>query len=188
MSEIVNFRKLAEVGFNGIFEATMEDGCQVIARLPYPQPLHYAVASEVATLDYLALHGLPVLKVFRSCSKARNPVGAEYIIMEKIKGTPLGEIWYSTMKEQWLIMEQIVGLERQLFSLQLPANGSIYYRDDLESEEMAVSITGLASHAEKVTSASDPMHITAGGTKSARPCALIVAHVSKCSLLCDVPV
>ncbi|KAI9746637.1 MAG: Phosphotransferase enzyme [Claussenomyces sp. TS43310] len=64
--DIANFQKLAEGGYNRVFEATMKDGSQVIARLPYPStvPKILAIASEVATLDYLALHGFPVPKVW----------------------------------------------------------------------------------------------------------------------------
>ncbi|PKX96286.1 uncharacterized protein P174DRAFT_509561 [Aspergillus novofumigatus IBT 16806] len=86
-SDIVSFFKLAEGGFNCLFQATFRDGKHVITRLPYPStaPERYAVASKAATLDYLRLHGFPTPEV-------ANLVSAEYIIMEKLDGTPLGDM------------------------------------------------------------------------------------------------
>lgn len=137
-SDIATFCKLFEGGFNRVFQATFKDGKCTIARLPYPStvPEHYTVASEVATLNYLRLHGIRTPEVYAWCSTKANPVGAEYIIMEKLGGTPLGDLWYSmTPKEQHKIMKQIVEWETRLMSLELPAYGSIYYRKDLQSEK-----------------------------------------------------
>ncbi|KAJ9400232.1 hypothetical protein DTO282F9_3002 [Paecilomyces variotii] len=136
-SDIATFSKLSEGGFNRVFQATFKDGRCVIARLPYPStvPEHYTVASEVATLDYLRLHGICTPEVYAWCSTKTNPVGSEYIIMEKLGGTPLGDTWYSmTPKEQHKIMKQIVEWEARLMSLEFPAYGSLYYRRDLPSE------------------------------------------------------
>ncbi|KAH1668119.1 hypothetical protein KXV52_005667 [Aspergillus fumigatus] len=136
-SEIVSFSKLAEGGFNRLFQATFRDGKHVIARLPYPStaPERYTVASEAATLDYLRLHGFPTPEVYAWCSTKANPVGAEYIIMEKLDGTPLGDMWYAmTPKEQHKTMKQIVEWETRLMSMDFPAFGSIYYQRDLPTE------------------------------------------------------
>ncbi|KAJ5558044.1 hypothetical protein N7535_009534 [Penicillium sp. DV-2018c] len=144
ISDIVDFSKLSEGGFNRVFQARFKDGQCVIARLPYPSttPEHYAVASEVATLDYLRLHGLRTPKVYAWCSTKSNPVRSEYIIMEKLGGIPLGDIWYSmTPKEQHGMMKKIVHWEAELMSLSFPAYGSIYYCKDLTSEKK-ISLPG----------------------------------------------
>ncbi|KAI9375918.1 kinase-like domain-containing protein [Aspergillus egyptiacus] len=137
-SDIVDFSKLSEGGFNRVFQARFKDGQCLIARLPYPSttPEHYAIASEVATLDYLRLHGIRTPKVYAWCSTKTNPVGSEYIIMEKLGGLPLGDVWYTmTPREQHGMMKKIVHWEAQLMSLSFPAYGSIYYRKDLTSEK-----------------------------------------------------
>jgi hypothetical protein len=121
-----------------VFQIYFKDGQCVLARLPYPSTTleHYTVASEVATLDYLRLHGIPTPKVYAWCSTKANPVGSEYIIMEKLSGIPLGDVWYSmTPKEHHKVMKKIVHWEAQLMSLNFPAHGSIYYRKDLTSEK-----------------------------------------------------
>ncbi|RAK95008.1 uncharacterized protein BO80DRAFT_498083 [Aspergillus ibericus CBS 121593] len=126
-SDIAAFSRLSEGGFNRIFQVTLKDGRCVIARLPYPStvPKRYAVASEVATLDYLRLHGIRTPKVCAWSSTNLNPVGSEYIIIEKLGGTPLGDIWYSmTQDDRRKMMKQIVEWETRLMSLKFPAYGS----------------------------------------------------------------
>ncbi|KAL5333381.1 kinase-like domain-containing protein [Aspergillus crustosus] len=137
-ADIVSFLKLSEGGFNRLFQVTFNDGRHVIARIPYPAtvPDHYTVASEVATLDYLRLQGFATPEVYASCSTKANPVGAECIIMEKLAGIPLGNIWYTmTPKQQHGIMKQIVEWETRLMSLNFPASVSIYYRKDIPGEK-----------------------------------------------------
>lgn len=59
-------------------------------------------------------------------------MGSEYIIMEKAKGTALGDVWYrlpSSSKHK--IIGQVVELEAKLASLSFPGHGCIYYTQDL---------------------------------------------------------
>ncbi|KAJ3794067.1 hypothetical protein GGU11DRAFT_818342 [Lentinula aff. detonsa] len=53
-AQIVDFRKLAEGGFNRIFLITLDTEFQLVARIPYLLlvPKAYAVASEVAIMDF----------------------------------------------------------------------------------------------------------------------------------------
>lgn len=55
IADIATFRKLAEVGFNRVFELTMHDGAQVQLPYPFTYPKHFTVASEVATMDYVSM-------------------------------------------------------------------------------------------------------------------------------------
>lgn len=129
-----SIRKLAEGGHNRIFELTMKDGFQMIARLPYPltKPRALAIASEVATMDYLRGHGIPTPLVYSYSASANNPVGAEYILMEKIPGRCLGDVWFDVSDKQRVrILGDIVDQEANLFKISFPAYGSIYYDADL---------------------------------------------------------
>ncbi|KAF2760915.1 hypothetical protein EJ05DRAFT_434941 [Pseudovirgaria hyperparasitica] len=132
-SEVRSFRKFAEGGFNRVFEICMRDGTSVLARLPYPLtlPRRLAVASEVATLDFIRSYGIPTPRVLDYCVEI-NPVGSEYMIMERVSGTAIGDSWFDlSEKERLKVLLQIVELEAKLFALQLPASGSIYYARDL---------------------------------------------------------
>lgn len=87
------FEKLAEGGFNRMFLVTMCDGLQLVARIPYPvtEPKYLAVASELATMEFLRAHGIPVPRVYSYSATTENNAGTEYIVMERVRGTNLGD-------------------------------------------------------------------------------------------------
>ncbi|KAF2850103.1 hypothetical protein T440DRAFT_555370 [Plenodomus tracheiphilus IPT5] len=144
-SEVQSLRKLAEGGFNRIFEVAMRDGTSVLARLPYPStlPRRWAIASEVATMDFVRAHSIPTPRIL-GYAFDENPIGSEYILMEKIPGRPIGDAWFDLSDQQRLqVLHDIVELESKLFSIQLPASGSIYYAQDLEASTPMVRIPGM---------------------------------------------
>jgi hypothetical protein len=132
IEELQNLIKLAEGGSYRIFQATFKDGVEAIARLPFPctLPKGYGVSSEVATILFLKRHGIPTPRIYDWSAQADNPVGSEYMIMEKMRGRDLHEIWYSmSIEERMNMVQQIVHLENQLFEISLPAYGSIYLKE-----------------------------------------------------------
>lgn len=133
-----HIEKIAEGGFNKIFLLHSDDGHEVIARIPTPVagPPHYTTASEVATLNFLRnVLGLSVPKVLSYSASSMNPVGAEYIIMERVHGQSLASRWLSlTTEEITDIMTQIAEIEQKIFSFRLPGYGSLYYKHDIEGE------------------------------------------------------
>jgi hypothetical protein len=50
----VNIEKYLDGMYNKVFQMTMEDGTQVVAKIPNPNagPAHLTIASEVATMDF----------------------------------------------------------------------------------------------------------------------------------------
>jgi hypothetical protein len=141
-SDVKSIQKLAEGGFNRIFEIAMRDETSVLARMPYPStlPRRLAVASEVATMDFVRAHGLPTPQIL-GYAIDENPVGSEYILMEKLPGRPIGDAWFDLSEPQRLqVLHDIVKLESKLFSIRLPASGSIYYAHDLELDTPKVGI------------------------------------------------
>jgi hypothetical protein len=132
--DITTFTKIAEGGSYRIFEATFQDRMNVIVRLPYPStvPRQYGIVSEVATMEYLCLHGVPIPKVFDWSSSMDNLVRSEYIIMEKVEGKELEHTWYTmAAKERMAVVEKMVDIERMLFAIRFPASGSIYFKDSV---------------------------------------------------------
>jgi hypothetical protein len=73
-----------------------------------------------------------VPRVFAWNSDAANPVGAEFIIMEKICGVALAETW-ATMNtlERYKIIDQVVQVEKELANIVFPAYGSLFLRESL---------------------------------------------------------
>jgi hypothetical protein len=122
----------------------MKDGSEVLARLPYPstKPNQLAIASEVATLDLVRACGIPVPKVLCYSTDADNPVGAEFIIMEKLPGRPIGDRWFDLTEDQRLkIISEVVQTETKLSKIDLPAYGSVYYERDLPADMSRSAIT-----------------------------------------------
>ncbi|KZF22528.1 phosphotransferase family protein [Xylona heveae TC161] len=143
ISELASIQKLAEGGFNRVLQATFNDGYEVLARLPYHHtvPKHHVIASEAATLGFLHSCGIPVPKVIGYSPVNTNTVGTEYLLYEKVDGTPLSNQWFTMdNKTRTKIMRQIVRLEKQFMSISFPASGSIYYRRDLEPSDICVSL------------------------------------------------
>lgn len=119
-----------------MFLLTTEDGFQAIAKIPYTitVPKHYTTASEVATADLLRSKGIPVPRIFGWSSDSSNPVGAEYIIMEKASGIPLETRWFNLSKqERHYLVTSLVDIETKNFDIPFGHFGSIYYRDDIPS-------------------------------------------------------
>jgi aminoglycoside phosphotransferase (APT) family kinase protein len=130
--------KIAEGGFNRIFLLRADDGREVIARIPTPiaGPPRYTTASEVATINFLRnVLGIPVPKILSYSATSMNPVGAEYIIMERVHGESLASRWLSLTTEQVKdIMTQLAEIEQKIFSFKFPGYGSLYHQHDIKEE------------------------------------------------------
>ena len=56
-------------------------------------PKYYAVASKVATMDFLRASGLPVPQVYGYSAVSDNASKTECIFMEFVRGTKLSDVW-----------------------------------------------------------------------------------------------
>ncbi|KAF8884261.1 kinase-like domain-containing protein [Gymnopilus junonius] len=134
--QIVDFRKLGEGGLNRIFLVTLDTEFQLVARIPYPLlvPKAYAVASEVATMDFIRSRGLPIPEVYAYSFTSNNEAETEYILMEYVKGTDLSQIW-SGLKEDEIIslMDQLAKVESIMIDLkELSGNEGIPLDEQVE--------------------------------------------------------
>lgn len=72
---------------------------------------------------------IPVPKVLTWSSDSTNPIGAEYIIMEKASGVQLYKVWGDLDEPSRLkLIQNLTLLEHQLFSIRFPAYGNLYFR------------------------------------------------------------
>ncbi|KAE8151645.1 kinase-like domain-containing protein [Aspergillus avenaceus] len=139
--------KLAEGGFNRVFLITMDDGFEVVAKIPYRigGPKKYATASEAATMEYLYSKGIPVPKLFGYSHTENSPVGVEYILMEKAPGVGLDTKWFTmTKRERHRLASSFVEIERRYFDLPFRSIGSIYFKEDVPSHLQATMCTQTA--------------------------------------------
>jgi hypothetical protein len=143
-TDVSHFEKLAEGSFNRTFLITMRDGFQFVGRIPFPvtEPKQLVVASEVATMRFLRSRGLPVPEVYGYSSTAENEAGTEYVFMELVRGTNLGDVWFDLSgKDRMTVIGRLVELESRLFALPFPASGSMYYTKDLPETFRKINIS-----------------------------------------------
>ncbi|PIG79138.1 hypothetical protein AARAC_007728 [Aspergillus arachidicola] len=120
-----------EGGFNKVMLMTAENGKEVVAKMPFPRivPMEYSTASEVAFLNYVSAHtAVPVPNVIAWSSDASNPIGSEYILMEKARGRQLkcGVTWTSYNASS--LFKNLARLQGQLASLEFLGYGNLYMR------------------------------------------------------------
>ncbi|OAL73986.1 hypothetical protein A7D00_2015 [Trichophyton violaceum] len=137
-SPCVQLRKLPEGLYNKVFSVKMENGKDVIARIPNPNAGNpkMVVSSEVATLEFLrTVLDIPIPKVLAWSSPGphQNLVGAEYMLMERVGGRQLSEVWDNMSERQrFNLVKNVVEIERKLVNTPFTGYGSLYYKDAYE--------------------------------------------------------
>ncbi|KAL8845756.1 MAG: hypothetical protein Q9221_009104 [Calogaya cf. arnoldii] len=124
-----------EGGFSKALLLTMENGKELVAKIPCPNAGRaiYSTASEAAVLQYVNTHTqIPTPKLLAWNADATNPVGAEYIIMEKAPGVQLHTVWNDLSGvDRMNLIKNLTQLENQLVTIQFPAFGSLYHRQSI---------------------------------------------------------
>ncbi|KAI2902798.1 hypothetical protein CBS11852_1934 [Aspergillus niger] len=146
--------KISEGQYIEVFQITMDNGREIIAKLPNPNAgrPHFTTASEVATMDFSRnTLNLPVPLVYAWSSRASEIfLGAEYIIMEKQAGVGLTDVWDSLKwKQKVHVLGQIVDIQRRLAGARFAKFGSLYYGDDIPDNAYSNSSLYLDSAGNK---------------------------------------
>ena len=152
-----------EGGFSKALLLRKEDGSEIVAKIPFSiaGPPKYTTASEVAVLQYrkhpitdrLTLCSrlmastvnthtqVPVPKVLAWSSDPSNPVGVEYIIMEKAPGVQLYKVWDDmSAADQFSLVLKLTKLDGQIAKIRFPASGSLYLRESMEDSDTYVNL------------------------------------------------
>ncbi|OCT51802.1 hypothetical protein CLCR_08390 [Cladophialophora carrionii] len=144
----VSIEKCPDGMYNKSYLFTMSDGRQVIGKVPNPNAgiPHFTTASEVATMDFvraIKLHSIFGFadglgggphRLRNSSTSADNPVGAEYIIMEKMPGVQLLQVWdQMALTDKLQVITQLFKFQRMWLSARFGKIGSLYYADDVEA-------------------------------------------------------
>ncbi|KAG2354580.1 hypothetical protein BDR07DRAFT_1305561, partial [Suillus spraguei] len=122
--------KLAEGGYHKVYDILRSDGAPLdaIVRVASPAFPKDKLESEVATCKMIAAFtNISVPRIYVWNSDASNPVGAEYMILDKIKGTPASHIWESLPEEvKKIAVSQVAHYFLEIFSLRFECAGSLY--------------------------------------------------------------
>ncbi|KAL1798887.1 hypothetical protein ACET3X_002924 [Alternaria dauci] len=137
-AQCVDVRKFPDGMFNKAFLMLMDDGREVVAKVPNPNAgrTHYTTASEVATMDFARrVLDTPAPRVYAWNSNAQShSVGAEYIIMEKAQGVPLSQVWDAMELPQKLqVLLALIQIQKRWLSTSFSHYGGLYYAKDVQS-------------------------------------------------------
>ncbi|KAI6028995.1 kinase-like domain-containing protein [Pisolithus marmoratus] len=122
-------KKLAEGGYHKVYEVLRKDGTSLgVVRVAAPAFPKDKLESEVATLKYLASQTqIPVPQVYAWNSDATNPVGAEYMIMQKVPGVSANTIWDTlSMDIKKRVVSQVAEYLKAMFALRFERAGALY--------------------------------------------------------------
>ncbi|OJJ45027.1 hypothetical protein ASPZODRAFT_153337 [Penicilliopsis zonata CBS 506.65] len=136
-AQCVSITKYPDGMFNKAFLITMDNGREVVAKVPNPNAgiPHFTTASEVATMDFARnILDTPAPHVYTWNSQAEShPVGAEFIIMQKVEGMPLSQVWDRISLPQKLqVLLAMTCLQKQWLSVSFSHYGSLYYAGDVQ--------------------------------------------------------
>ncbi|KAH9871625.1 hypothetical protein J1614_005880 [Plenodomus biglobosus] len=143
-SPICTIEKM-EGGFSKALLMSKEDGSEVVAKLPFSiaGPSKYLTAPEAAILQYLHDHTkIPVPKLLAWNADSSNPVGAEYIIMEKAVGCQLMRKWGEMIDLSHLeFIKNLCKVEADLAAIEIPASGSLYLRESMGPGDKCIPLS-----------------------------------------------
>ncbi|KAG6188753.1 hypothetical protein E4U36_006301 [Claviceps purpurea] len=131
----VRIKKLPDGKYNRALLLSMDNGKEVVAKIPNPnagQP-HFTVASEVATMKFAReVLNTDLPEVYDWCSRAEEtPVGAEFILMEKMEGEELEHVWPNMAIEDRLeVVKAIAAYQMSWASVSFEQYGSLYLAED----------------------------------------------------------
>ncbi|KAL7273256.1 hypothetical protein RUND412_003901 [Rhizina undulata] len=106
--------------YHKVFLVTFTDGTELVARISSkPHSPRLKTESEVATMKFIKKHtSIPIPEVYAWNSNPRNPVGAEYIFVEKVTGDDGDCVWeLMTANDDSELVNTLASYELQLRNL-----------------------------------------------------------------------
>lgn len=124
----------AEGGFNKLWQISYTGHhTSYLLRVAVPVEPFYKTESEVATIAYLRANtSIPVPKILAWDSNRDNELTFEWILMEKIDGVSLMDVWRKVPWERKLeLTEFIAGMFKQLRDQKFERIGGLYFTSAL---------------------------------------------------------
>ena len=114
---------------------------QYIFRATGPVEPFFKTAGEVTTLSYLPGHmSIPVPRVIAYSSTSDNEVGCEWILMEKVPGVTLADVWRDIdLETKSNVTRSVAGYMRQ-FQPRFTGIGTLYFREEINTFNAAVRV------------------------------------------------
>ncbi|KAJ5887322.1 hypothetical protein N7504_011369 [Penicillium tannophilum] len=126
-SSTIQVTFLAEGALNKLYDVKIDNEICVM-RISLPVDPYYKTMSEVATLDWISrTTDIPVPRVITYQSSRESLIGFEWILMTKMSGKPLREVWRSlSFSAKASLVGEFTTYSSCLFRNQLQGIGNIY--------------------------------------------------------------
>lgn len=126
----VNFQ--FQGAFNKLYAIECPRG-SFFMRVSLPVDPHFKTLSEVATVKLLeSKTSVPVPQIIASDSSANNELKFEWIIMKRVPGRPLAQIWaYLDWEAKMSCVNDVAAIMAQLFELKYNSIGNLFHEKDL---------------------------------------------------------
>lgn len=129
-------RTTTEFQFEGVFNKLYAVDCprgSFFMRVSLPVDPHFKTLSEVTTIALVKSQtSVPVPAVIASNATSDNELQFEWILMKRVRGLPLADIWDSlTWDAKVSCVKEVVGVMAQLFHLRYDSIGNLYNANDL---------------------------------------------------------
>lgn len=149
----LDIRFFAEGGFNKLYEISyLGHHTSSLLRATLPVVPYYKIESEVATIAFLRAHTtIPVPRILAWDSNEDNELTFEWILMEKLAGVPLFDLW--PRKVPWErkleLTKTVAGMVKKMRNCKFDRIGGLYFKTAVAhtmdkpttSEEMAPLVT-----------------------------------------------
>ena len=148
-----------EGGFNKLYNIFYPDHhTSYLFRVTLPIEPYYKTESEVATIAYLRANtSIPVPKVFAWDSDRSNELHFEWILMAKMDGVPLFDVWRTVPWEKKLeLTGTIAAMVKQWRDRKFNCIGGLYFKSAIERERSK----------PEVAQASDALQSGSGGDET----------------------
>ena len=152
--DLLDVSFFAEGGFNKLYQITYaEHETPYLLRITLPVDPYLKTESEVATIAFLRAHtSVPVPRVVAWQSNRDNELDFEWILMEKIPGVPLCDVWRKVPWNRKLSLTDVLaGFTKEIQGHQFDEIGALYFRSAFEkvAEERVLAMTKDATTGEE---------------------------------------
>lgn len=133
--DLLDVSFFAEGGFNKLYEITYHDHQpSYLLRVALPVDPYLKTESEVATIAFLrAQTSMPAPRIIAWQSNRNGELGFEWILMEKIQGVPMCDVWRKIPWERKLVLvEVLAGFIKEMQDHKFDSVGALYFQSALE--------------------------------------------------------
>ncbi|KAK0640162.1 Altered inheritance of mitochondria protein 9 [Lasiodiplodia hormozganensis] len=135
-NEDISVEFLSQGAWNSVYVVSSADkSSQCVFRCALPSNPWFRMQLEVSTMEYVRMHTtIPVPKVFAFNSSMQNPLGLEWMLMEKVNGITYAEAIQNntiTFDAEVALHRTVADWVHQLSQLTFSQMGCLYRRWDL---------------------------------------------------------